>query len=75
MWLSQGLLRKDWLKAFPNGASVELKGSLSDWQGMMRDTLIQLGVQGGINKFGGDLLDDLLNQGNKNKDKPRSRER
>lgn len=80
MWMSQGLLRSDWQKAFPSGATVSLKGSLTDVKGMLTDTLIQLGVQAGINKaIGGDagnILDNILNQGkDKPKDEPKPRRR
>ncbi len=68
LWLSKGLLRNDWQKSFPNGATVALNGDVNNVTGIITQTLTQLGLQGATNN----ILDDLLN---KNKRKDRDKER
>ncbi|MBC7783066.1 MAG: hypothetical protein H7144_04430, partial [Burkholderiales bacterium] len=64
MWISNGLLRRDWQKSNPNGVTVGLSGNVTDVKSILAQAFVQLGVQG----YGKDILEDLLNQ-NKKKDK------
>lgn len=58
LWISSGLLLQDWRKAFPNGATVQLRGDVSDVGSILTQTIGSLAVQG----YGGSLIDDLLNK-------------
>lgn len=58
LWISSGLLLQDWRKSFPNGATVQLRGDVSDVGSILTQTIGSLAVQG----YGGSLIDDLLNK-------------
>ena len=66
--LSQGLLLKDIRDSFPDGATIELKGKVSDIGSVLGRGIAEVAVKKGVEKNAGKAIDKLLG-GLKKKDK------
>jgi hypothetical protein len=76
LWLSQGLLWRDLRKTLPNGATVQLRGSVADVNSIVSQSVtgvLKDAFKGAAEQKIGEQLEGLFNKNKKDKDRDEER--